>query len=258
MLALYKLKGWSVVACSYKSNGYLYEPPEYPNMICWSRTDTRTNDKLAEFLEICDLTGTRKEINRCLYREKIKKQIAKSHKLEFWRKVRGTKYAEWIVDDYIKRHDILRDDEYPIWRKPVIWKVPAETFRWKYNEIYRCLECINSEVLYDMASKCDILVCGETMRSQYVILREINPQPIFPIENGPDNFSEIIGTPSERFRELNPDYDKVKSEVEPAHLKPVKYKAPVKNEGSMSFEDRLLYGSFTKSVDISSFKQYLH
>lgn len=254
---LCKIRDWDKVACCTNTHPLIFEKPIFPEVIRSSLTNTLSNEDLAKFLEICDLSGTRKEINRQLYWEQIKKEIAEDYDLKFWAWLRGEKYAASIVDDYIKRHELMKEGEYPIWRKPVVWRVPTETFRWKYNEVYRCLECINHEVLYEISKKCDILVCGNTVHTQYVILGQHDAKPIFPVEDtGSSLLPQIIGKPSPEFLKKYPKYHYIKYDLEAVHYdasKPLEplYLTREDESKKMSFEDRLMFGSFRKS-DISN------
>lgn len=247
---LYKIRDWDCVACCFNSNSLIFEKPIYPNTIRWSMTNTQSNEDLAKFLHITDLTGTRKAKNRRMYWEQIKSEIAEDKNLAFWEWLCGQKYADGIVDDYIKRHKLMGKDDYPIWRKPVIHKIPVETLRWKFNELYQCLECINESVLYELAKDCDMLVCGEDINHSYVILAQWDAHPVFPNDYGyPYSMPQIIGMPSKKFQEKYPDYHKLRYDVQKAKLNSCRHfnlldlKCST-NSTKISFEDRLMFGSF--------------
>ena len=257
---LYKIRDWDKVACCINTHPLIFEKPIYPEVIRSSLTNTLSSEDLAKFLDICDLSGTRKETNRQLYWEQIRSDIAEDYDLVFWEWFRGKKYADSIVDDYIERHELMKEGQCPVWRKPMVWRVPTETFRWKYNEVYRCLECINEGVLNELAKKCDILVCGNTVHTQYVVLGQPNAKPVYPVEDtGPSLMPQIIGRPSPEFLEKYPKYHYVKYDLEAVHydtFKPVEplYMTEEDEKRTMTFEDKLLFGSFRKGSGYNSMR----
>lgn len=248
---LFKIREWDRVVCCFNSNNLIFEKPIYPHLISYSNIDTLSMENLSKFLELCDLSGERKKINKQEYWETIKTEIYDSHNLEFWEKIAGRKVVKLIVDNYIKKHNLIKDNEYFIWRKPIILRVPAETFLWKYNNVFRCLECINITTLIELSKKCDILVCGNDVHSQYVILRQQNKRPILPIEGNHWNLkSQILGKPSPEFLKRYPNYQDFDFGVKKAYISKLNSsKKPLNmfvlnNCKEKSFEDCLMFNHY--------------
>jgi hypothetical protein len=214
----YGFKSWITVACSRNTNGYLYEHPPLFENYDDSLYSTQTNEELAKFLYECDLSDTRKELNRRLYWEKIRNEIEYEKDLKFWGWLMGQEYADKIVDDYIERHNLLGKDEYSIWRKPIIRYVPAEKFLWAIDSDYLSMVSLNEVVLKAYASTCDILVMGTEMSNQFVITKNRHPTYNFYSDGKPVKFSQIFGGVSEKFLQKFPNYLNLRFDLEKSHV----------------------------------------
>lgn len=213
----YKLNTWRSVACGYNTNGYIFEKPPFPQVLEKSIKETRSNEDYAKFLVECDITDTRIKTNRRLYWKSIKDEIKVKKNLHFWGRVFGQEYADSLVDRYIEKHKILTPTEYPVWRKPVIKCVPAEFLLWEFDDNYRCMVCLNDDLLQNLARDCDILLFGNSIRDQFVVLKVRKPQFNVPLDNFKTKIPQIFGTPSKNFLAKNPDYLYRKFNLEPSH-----------------------------------------
>lgn len=105
--------------------------------------------------------------------------------------------------------------------------------------------------MIELSKKCDILVCGNDVHSQYVILKQLNKKPILPVEeNNWKLKSQILGEPSPTFLKMYPNYQNIDFEIKKAYIS--KYSNTKKsldmfvtdNFKTKSFEEHLMFDQY--------------
>jgi hypothetical protein len=175
---VYDFRKWSDVTTAKNTNGYIFtELKGYGN--CYYPTDS--DETYEKFLKECDISHSRQEYNRKELFNIYKEKIRDSHDLNFWGWLFGEKYVDKLVTEYIKKHKLLRDDEYPFWKFPIIKCVHPSTFQWRFNESVRKFQCLNEDLLLDYARECDFLLVGTCLMDQWVVTNH-RPLKWYPAE----------------------------------------------------------------------------
>lgn len=222
----YYQEPWYCVACNFKSHYYINHRPEYPDTRCEATVGTLSDANYAAFLEECDITGTRKAYNRKLFREAVKRKIYLHKDLGFWTYWLGEEYANNIVDKYMLKHGLLGENNYPVWRKPVIKIIPSETIRWKFNYKYRSWECLDELLLHTIAKSCDILLLGRPndIKSLFCVTANWDAKPdTHDIDDTPETEMKahpFRAIPSEEYVQKHPNWRDMDPEKDFDDFKP--------------------------------------
>lgn len=200
----YKLKQWTSCACGSNTNGYLFTYPPSGMHIMKAFYDTQSNEDYAAFLSECDFTGTRKELNKKMYLNKLRKDLWEKLDLSWDYDWRGIDYVNKKVEKYARKNGLLFGDEYPVWRKPVIKQIPAESVFWEFDTVHNSYICLNDDILQEYGKKCDILLLGEELEHQMVVCVSPSFAPVG--DYWKLKISQIQGKPSEEFIKKHPNW----------------------------------------------------
>lgn len=213
------MKLWTICACSTNTNGYMFRYPPPGMHIDTAVHSTQTNEEYAAFLDECDLSGTRKEHNMKKFINKLKKELWVKQDLYWYFSWYGEEYVDKKVERYARKKGLLFGDEYPVWRKPVIMQVPAESLFWDFDTTCNSFICLNDDLLQEYAKKCDILLLGEEFEEQWVI--QLNKNPCRISEPWDLKVSQIQGKPSAKFIEKYPDWKNTDFSMKKAYQPPI-------------------------------------